>query len=539
MTLNGFNGFLGQKTKGVLAAAAILAAAGLLSRMLGFGRNALLAYFYGAGDVLDAYFLAFRLPDFFFNLLFFGAFSAGFVPVFIKLKNQDSQKAWKLANDILNLTLVVFIVFGAVFFIAAPWVLKLIAPGFEGEKLKLAVTLSRIMFLQPIFLGVSVIFSGILQSTHRFLAYALAPIFYNIGIIFGILVLAQKFGPVGLAWGVVIGALLHMLVQYPAAKHSGFNYRPVFSLKENSIKDIFHIIVPRSLSLILAQLNLVVMAALASFLGSGRVSVFSFANDLNGLMLGVVAVPLGVAVFPVFSRLASQNKIAELGEVFVKTLRQLAFVMIPAAVLFFVLRAQIVRLTLGYGRFDWTDTVLTIETLGFFLVGLVFQGMLAVILRGFFALEDAKMPFLVLFFGVLLSSAVALFLAPVMDVSALGLAMAAAAIFNTGVLFYIFKRRIKLINIAALVQPLLVFVLAAAAAGAAAYAMLYFLDRFLDTHKVLHLIIQGGLAGFFGLAVYLLVTGLFSIEEVSQILRKIKLGKKIILPSLDEETHQS
>ncbi|MFY9493212.1 MAG: murein biosynthesis integral membrane protein MurJ [Minisyncoccia bacterium] len=539
MTLNGFNGFLGQKTKGVLAAAAMLAAAGLVSRLLGFLRNAFLAYFYGAGDVLDAYFLAFRLPDFFFNLLFFGAFSAGFVPVFIKLKNQDSQKAWKLANDILNLTLVVFIVFGAVFFIAAPWVLKLIAPGFEGEKLKLAVTLSRIMFLQPIFLGVSVIFSGILQSTHRFLAYALAPIFYNIGIIFGILVLAQKFGPVGLAWGVVIGALLHMLVQYPAAKHSGFNYRPVFSLKENSIKDIFHIIVPRSLSLILAQLNLVVMAALASFLGSGRVSVFSFANDLNGLVLGVVAVPLGVAVFPVFSRLASQNKIAELGEVFVKTLRQLAFVMIPAAVLFFVLRAQIVRLTLGYGRFDWTDTVLTIETLGFFLVGLVFQGMLAVILRGFFALEDAKIPFLVLFFGVLLSVAVALFLAPVMDVSALGLAMAAAAIFNTGVLFYIFKRRIKLVNIAALVKPLLVFVVAAAAAGAAAYAMLYFLDRFLDTHKVLHLIIQGGLAGFFGLAVYLLVTGLFSIEEVSQILRKIKLGKKIILPSLDEETHQS
>lgn len=539
MTLNGFNGFFGQKTKGVLAAAAILAVAGLLSRLLGFARNALLAYFYGAGDILDAYFLAFRLPDFFFNLLFFGAFSAGFVPVFIKLKNQDSQKAWKLANDILNLTLVIFIVFGAVFFMAAPWVLKLIAPGFEGEKMELAVTLSRIMFLQPIFLGVSVVFSGILQSTHRFLAYALAPIFYNLGIIFGILVLAQKFGPVGLAWGVVVGAGLHMLVQYPAAKHSGFNYRAVFSLKENSIRDIFHIIVPRSLSLILAQLNLVVMAGLASFLGSGRVSVFSFANDLNGLVLGVVAVPLGVAVFPVFSRLASQNKITELGEMFIRTLRQLAFVMIPAAVLFLVLRAQIVRLTLGYGRFDWTDTVLTIETLGFFLIGLVFQGMLAVILRGFFALEDAQTPFWVLLLGVLLSIAVALFLAPVMDVAALGLAMAAAAIFNTSVLFYIFKRRIKLANITVLVRPLAVFVFAAAAAGAVAYAMLYFLDRFLDTHKVLHLIIQGGVAGFLGIVSYLLIAGLFNIDEVSQILRKIKLGKKIILPSLDEETHQS
>src|SRR3989338_1667315 len=120
MTLNGlFN----HKTKSVLAAAGILALAGLLSRFLGFGRNALLAYFYGAGDILDAYFLAFRLPDFFFNLLLFGAFSAGFVPVFIKLKQQDSKKAWQITNNILNIALIVFALFGAVFFIAAPWLL--------------------------------------------------------------------------------------------------------------------------------------------------------------------------------------------------------------------------------------------------------------------------------------------------------------------------------------------------------------------------------------------------------------------------------
>src|SRR3989338_3249949 len=116
MTLNGFNGFLGQKTKGVLAAAAMLAAAGLLSRLPGFFRNALLAYFYGAGDILDAYFLAFRLPDFVFNLLFFGAFSVGFVPVFIKLKNENEESAWRLVNDLLNLTLGVFILFSAIFF---------------------------------------------------------------------------------------------------------------------------------------------------------------------------------------------------------------------------------------------------------------------------------------------------------------------------------------------------------------------------------------------------------------------------------------
>ncbi|MDP3764205.1 MAG: murein biosynthesis integral membrane protein MurJ [bacterium] len=539
MTLNGFNGFLGQKTKGVLVAASILALAGLLSRLLGFARNALLAYYFGAGDVLDAYFLAFRLPDFFFNLLFFGAFTAGFVPVFIKIKNENSKRAWKLASDILSITLLIFAVFGALFFLAAPWILKLIAPGFEGEKLNLAIKLSRVMFLQPMFLGVSVVFSGILQSTHRFLAYALAPIFYNIGIIIGILFFAQKFGPIGLAWGVVLGAVLHMLVQYPAAKHSGFNYQPAFSFKENSIKDIFHIIIPRSLSLILAQLNLVILAGVASFLGSGRVSIFNFANDLNGLILGVVAVPLGVAVFPVFSSEISKKRFKEFSAIFIRTLRQLLFIIMPLAALFFVLRAQIVRLTLGYGKFDWVDTVLTIETLGLFLIGLVFQGILAIVLRAFFALEDAKTTFWVLLFGVLISVALALFLGPVMDVSALALAMSVATIFNTVVLFFILTKKIKDISLRVLVRPVSIFIFGAVAAALASHYTLYFIDRFIDTHKVLHLIIQAGLAGLAGLIAYVLILGFSGIEEYKFIVEKIKSSKKIILPNLDEETHQS
>lgn len=519
-------------------AAGVLAVAGFLSRLLGFGRNALLAYFFGAGDVLDAYFLAFRLPDFFFNLLLFGAFSAGFVPVFIKLKQRDPEKAWQLTNDVLNIALIIFAVFGAAFFIAAPWLLKLIAPGFEGEKLALAVKLSRIMFLQPMFLGVSVVFSGILQSTQRFLSYALAPIFYNIGIIFGILVLNPRMGPVGLAWGVVIGAILHMSVQYPAAKASGFKYKFVFSFKENAIQRIIHIIVPRSLSLILNQLNLVVMAGIASFLGSGRVSIFSFANDLNGLVLGVVAIPLGVAVFPVFARSASLEKFDELSRVIIKTLRQLLFLMIPSAALFFVLRAQIVRLTLGYGKFDWVDTVLTIDTLGLFLAGLVFQGVLAIILRAFFALEDAKTPFWVLFVGILISIAVGLMLGPAMDVGALALAMSAGAMFNTLALSFILERRLKDLDFSELFAPILRLIASSAVSAAAAYGMLNFIVRYLDTHKVLHLIIQGGAAGIVGIVVFIGISLLLGVEESRQIRSKLKFGGKIVLPSLDEETHK-
>ncbi len=489
MTINTINNFFNHKTKNVVLAAGLLAAAGLVSRLLGFGRNALLAYFYGAGDVLDAYFLAFRLPDFFFNLFLFGAFSAGFVPVFIKIKSQNNDRAWQLANDILSIAVVVFSVFGVLFFWLAPWILKYIAPGFGPDKLALAVQLSRIMFLQPVFLGLSVVFSGILQASHKFLSYALAPIFYNIGIIFGILVLSPRLGPAGLAWGVVVGAVLHMLVQYPAAKASGFKYRPVFSFKLAGLKRIFSIIIPRSGSLILNQLNLVIMAALASFLGTGRVAVFNLANDLNGLILGVVAIPLGIAVFPVLSQAVSKNHPTDFAEVLLKTARQLLFVMIPAVILFFILRAQIVRLTLGYGKFDWADTILTIQTLGLFLVGLLFQGILTLLLRGFFALEDARTPLWVLLCGILVSLGASLVLAPWLDVPALALALSLGAIFNCVVLGYILQKRAGL-KMSRLRRPVLIFVGGALAAGLAAYASLYGLASFLDTHKVLHLIIQ-------------------------------------------------
>lgn len=538
MTLNGIFD-LNRKTKNVVTAAVILAVAGLLSRLLGFLRNALLAYFFGAGDILDAYFLAFRLPDFFLNLMLFGAFTVGFVPVFIKLKHKHEKEAWNLTNDIFNLTLLVFSVLGLVFFIAAPWILKLIAPGFGPEKMALAITLSRIMFLQPIFLGLSTVFSGILQAGHKFLSYALAPIFYNLGIIFGILVLARNFGPVGLAWGVVIGAILHMLIQYPAARASGFKYHPIFSLKQEGLKRIFHIVVPRSASLILSQLNLIIMAALASFLGSGRVAVFNFATDLNSLILGVVAIPLGVAVFPVLAQTVDKGKLIEFGQILSKTFRQILFAMVPAAILFFILRAQIVRLTLGYGHFDWEDTILTIETVSLFLIGLVFQGILAIILRGFFALEDTKTPFWILLIGILVSLSLSLILAPVLDVSALALASSLGAIFNALALAFILSKKIKTLRLQKLIKPASIFVFSALLAGAGAYLTLYLSAQFLNTHKVLHLIIQSASAGLVGLMLYVLLNFIFKTDEGKFLRQKLVFGKSSVLPDeLDESMRQ-
>ncbi len=229
------------KINSITIAAFLVAFSSLISRFLGIFRDRILAGEFGAGDTLDVYYAAFRIPDLIFNLLVLGALSAGFIPVLSLLikkskekKNyEDNKKAWGFTNNLLNilgLSLLIVSVLGIFF---APALMKLVAPGFSPEKQKLTADLTRIMFLSPIFLGVSSILGGILQTFKRFFVYSLAPIVYNIGIIIGALYFVPLWGIHGLAWGVVLGAFMHMFIQLPMALKLGFRYRPqlIFVIK--------------------------------------------------------------------------------------------------------------------------------------------------------------------------------------------------------------------------------------------------------------------------------------------------------------------
>lgn len=512
-----------HSAKTILGGAFILALAALASRGLGFLRNALLASFFGASEVLDAYFLSFRLPDFVFNLLFFGALSAGFVPVFMKLRERDEREAWKLTNDIFNLALLAFSVFGIAFFFAAPWILRKIAAGFSAETLELAVTMSRIMFLQPIFLGISGIFSGVLQSVRKFFSYSLAPVFYNVGIIFGILVLEPLWGPAGLAWGVVVGAFLHMGIQYPAARSSGWRWRPILAPGLRALKRVLSVMVPRSLALIVQQINLIILISLATFLGVGSVTVFNFANDLYGFPLGVVVVPIAVAAFPVFVSALNKGR-EQLADVFVRTARQLLFFLTPLVALALVLRAQVVRLTLGYGKFGWEETIATIDTLTIFLFALLFQGLLGLVLRGFFAFEDAKTPLVVLVLGTAVSVGAALLLRPVWGVVGLAAGFALGMVFESLVLFLIFAQRIRWRAVGGLIRSFLVFALGAVLAGLVARGVLFWAaEQLVTTQKVWGLLVQAILATIVGGGVYLFVNWLFKMPELYALGAKLGL----------------
>lgn len=515
---------LNGQSKTITSAAFVLAIAAVASRFLGFARNAFLAGYFGAGDTVDAYYAAFRIPDLVFNILVLGALSAGFIPIFTKYLHKNSDEAWKLANDIINILTVFLIAIAVILFFVAPIIVPLIVPGFSGDKLDLTIQLSRIMFLQPIFLGLSAIFGGILQSFKRFLAYSLAPIFYNLGIISGILFFVPLIGLSGLAWGVVLGAFLHWVVQVPAGITSGFRYKFIFNFKAPGLKKILALMVPRTLSLLVLQINLLVITIIASTLRDGSIAVFNFANDLQYLPIGVFAVSFAVAAFPTLSSLHAKENEEKFISVLARTLRKILFFLIPISILVVVLRAQIVRVTLGYGNFGWEDTIFTIRTLSFFAIGIAAHGLAPILVRAFFALHNTIIPLIAGIVTVVVNVIFAFILSKFMGVSGLALAFSIASFIEAGFLLAALKVKLGHIGGKVILNGIVKFLGASLLAALVSWLSLRLADLFVDTHTIFGILSQGILAGIIGVAVYFFFTFLFGCKEV-YMLKKMVLNK--------------
>lgn len=512
-----FKRLFNNQSQTITSAAIILGAASLASRLLGLFRDRILAGTFGAGDELDIYWAAFRIPDLVYNLLVIGALSAGFIPVFTSyLNNQSnlkndpvpSNEAWYLASGVLNILIVSLILICGILAIFTPWLMRLITPGFTGQKLAMTVSLSRIMFLSPIFLGVSAVLGGILQSFRRFFVFSLAPIMYNLGIVFGALVLVKFWGLYGLAAGVILGAMLHLLIQIPSVVFCGFSYRLVFDWGHQGIKKISQLMIPRTLSLATNQITWLGMTIIASTLSGGSLAVFNFANNLQSFPLGIIGLSFAVAAFPTLSQWATKKDWPKFVENLSSTTRQILFFMIPASAMLIVLRAQIVRVILGTGKFDWQDTILTIETLQYFCFGLFAQALVYLLIRGFFALEDTKTPFFIGLAVAGLEILLAFVLVKKFSVAGLGLALSLGSFLLLGLLWFFLRRKIGSLDEKRIFRSTIKIITASFLAALAAYGMLHLVAPIVNMRTGLGVFIQGMSAGLVGLAVYILV-GLF------------------------------
>jgi putative peptidoglycan lipid II flippase len=387
-----FNRFFNSQAKTITFAAFLLAISALISRFLGLFRDRLLAGHFGAGQELDAYFLAFRIPDFIYGILIMGGVSVIFLPVFAEYFKKSEKEGWLLSNIVLNCFLVLLIVFCGILAILTPWLIKLIAPGFDLTQRDLAVSLTRIMFLSPIFFGLSSIFSGILHYFNRFLAYSLAPILYNLGIIFGIIFFVPIFGVMGLVYGVILGAFSHWAIQIPAAHASGFRYMPVFNFRYPGLLKIFKFMTWRVIGASVYNINLIVITAIASTLTIGSIAVFNFANNLSYFPIGIIGASFAMAAFPALSRAWATGAKEEFLEHFSSTFRQILFLVIPVSLLIFLFRVEIVQLILGVGRFGWPEVQLTSASLGLFSLGIFALTLAPFLLRLFFSLQDVRIP---------------------------------------------------------------------------------------------------------------------------------------------------
>ena len=507
----------------VAGAAFVLAVFGIASRVLGLLRDRILASRFGAGDTLDAYYAAFRIPDLLYNLLVLGALSAAFIPVFTEvMETKTRQRAWKLGSSVLLFLVAVMIVLSIFGIVFLPWLVPLITPGFDETKQHLVESFIRIMFLSPIFLGASAVLGGMLVSRRCFWAYSVAPIFYNVGIIFGATIGVRLWGVMGLAWGVAIGACLHFLVQLFAARHIGF----VFVLerfrlwKDEYVRRIIALMIPRTLTVAANQINLFVITIYASTLASGSLAVFNFANNLQSVPLALFGISFATAAFPRLSEFSAKKDRAGFSRTFYRTLKRILLFVVPVTALLLVLRAQIVRVTLGTGAFDWEDTVLTFDVLGILAASLFAQSVLPLLARSFYSLQDTKTPFYIALFSEGLNAILAFVLVREWGVFGLATSFSVAAIVQMGLMGWFLRKNIGRSGKENLFLFLVKVTVASLLATIVAQAMKGFLGTVTNLSTFWEVLAQLLFSGIAGATVFLLSARWLCIDEFDALYTK-------------------
>ena len=431
--------------------AGVIGAATMASRILGLVRDQVLAFLFGAGDQMDAYNIAFRIPNLVRDLFAEGAMSAAFVPTFTRtLTKEGRERAWRLGNLVVNALLLatgLIVVAGMVF--AVP-----ITTAFAGAyaevpgKLELTVSLTRIMFPFLALVAVATALMGMLNSLHRFFVPAMSPAMFNVGSIVCTIGLAPVMPALGLpvitapAIGVLVGGLLQMAVQWPSLRREGYRYQPVLDVRDEGLRRVLVLMGPGVVGLAAVQINLLVNSILATGEGTSAVSALNYAFRLMYLPIGIFGVSIATAVVPTLSRQAALNDAAGMRDTISSGLRMMLMLNVPATVGLVVLATPIVALIFEHGAFTRAHTAATAAALAFYSPGLVGYSAVKIAVPSFYSLRDSRTPVLVSGVTVLMNVVLNISLVRVMGFTGLALGTAASAIFNAAALLWLLRSRL-------------------------------------------------------------------------------------------------
>jgi putative peptidoglycan lipid II flippase len=433
--------------RAVARAAVVVSSATLASRILGFVRDLVVARAFGAGVATDAFFVAFRLPNLLRRLVAEGALSSAFVPVFTEYVSTRSRaETLRMLRAVTGVMLLLLSALTLLGILAAPWVVRIMAPGFFANPTagELTVRLTRIMFPFLFLVGLAALVMGILNAHRHFLLPALAPVALNVGIIIGAVVIAPRLPEpaIGLALGVVLGGFGQLLLQVPPLWARGLLAPPRLSFRHPAVRRVLSLMTPVVIGQSAVHIGTVINTMIASFLAKGSVSYLYYADRLIEFPNGVFGVAIATAVLPTLSEQAAQRDKTALRETLSFSLRLATFVSMPAAIGLFILSQPIVRVLYERGRFGPLDTVGTAAAVAMYALGLVGSSAARILVQAFFALGDTRTPMKVSVFAMALNCVIAASLAGPMGHVGLALAIAVAGTVNALALSLILRRRL-------------------------------------------------------------------------------------------------
>lgn len=505
----------------------------LISRILGFVREVIVANVYGASIQTDAFFAAFTIPDVMFNLLIAGALSSGFMPVFTSyLAKGEEEQAWKSANSFISISLIFILIFNVIGITFARFLVPLVASGMmkTPEGFNLTVKLTQIMFTAVTFTVLAGLLRGILNSYKVFTTPAIGPVLYNVGMILGAIVLGMtSLGIYGMTIGVIVGALMNFLVQVPDFRSVGAARYLKFSVdtKDPGFRKMIALMIPAIIGLSVSQLNIVINQNVATLLGDGFLTLVRYANRVMLLPLGIFAMGIATTLFPVMNSQIARKEFSDFKDTFSEGFRTIMYITIPAAVGMIVLSEPVVRVLFKSGSFTESDVQITGVILAFYSIGLIGQSGVQIITRGFYAIQDTKTPVKVAFITVIINAILSIgltFLTP-LGIAGVSCAYSVSSIVNMYLLYNGLRKKTKGLRTNEIISSVSKASVSAFIMGGAVLIVARIVESIVGIDSKLDEVLSVGIAMMVGMPLYFYMTYKFKMSEMEFFISKVK--KKI------------
>ncbi|MBM4145865.1 MAG: murein biosynthesis integral membrane protein MurJ [Nitrospira sp.] len=467
----------GDERRRIAKAAGLMSVATFISRILGYVKDMILAGFFGATGIADTFFVAFRIPNLLRELFAEGSMSSAFIPVLTEHQTkhgvEESKRLVRITFSFILLFVGLICILGIVF---APEIVTAIAPGFVDtpEKFSATVLLTRIMFPFLLFVSLAALTMGALNVKRIFFIPALAPAMLNITIICVVFLIAAKMEQpiIAVAIGVTLGGLVQFVFQLPSFFKNGYSLKPAYNFRHDGLKKMSLLVLPATMGMAVAQINIFVSTILASYLPEGSVTYLYYSMRLTQFPIGIFGVAMVMAVLPTLSEHAVKGNYDRLRDDFSFALRLLFFITVPAMAGLIALREPIVNILFQRGKFDYVATAGTAEALLFYSIGIWSIVGVRVITASFYSMQDTRTP--VKIAGVALAANIlfSILLMTPLKHSGLALANSLASGLNFILLFYFLRKRLKRVEGGRILSSFMKTVFASSVMGGIGWFML-------------------------------------------------------------------